>query len=150
MFHITEVGLEREQPEERAQEVLPFGGPGHRFHMQRVQGKERGHGAALPERPRHRPEDNEEEQGVGGVQKEAHQVVPPCVQTEELDVGHVHEPGERVPVVDVGGGKGPDEAVYGQPLPDDRIVGDVVIVVEDDQRQNRDGSADQDRPAEGG
>ena len=161
MFHVAEVEPERDEPEERAQEILAFGRPGHRFHMERVQSEECRHGSALPEGSGHRPEDEKEEQGVYGVQKEAHQVVAPRVQAEELNVGHVRQPRERVPVVDVGGGKGPHEAVHGQPPPDDRVIGDIVVVVEadeavidhravDDQRQTHDNGADQNRPAEGG
>ena len=160
MPHVAEVEPEREQPEERAQEILAFGRPGHRFHVQRVQREERRHGAALPEAPSFR-RSKKRIRAFTVCKRRPTRWWPPGVQTEKLNVDHMRQPGERVPVVDVGGGKGPDKAVQGQPPPDDRIIGDIVVVIEadeavidhpavDDQRQNRDNGADQKRPAEVG
>ena len=52
---VPRIRPEREHEKERAQHILAFGQPGHGFHMQRMQGKERGHEGAAPKRPGHPP-----------------------------------------------------------------------------------------------
>ena len=68
-----------------------------------------GHSAAVED-----PQQDEQEHGVRGVKGDAHAVMPRRVETEELDVGHVREPGQRVPVVGVGGGERPRHAPRGE------------------------------------
>jgi hypothetical protein len=61
------------------------------------------------------PEQQQREQRVGRVQKNVDQVRPCRAGAEKLDVEHVGEPGERMPVRRLPRGEGPDEAVAGQP-----------------------------------
>ena len=48
-----------ENPEQRAERVLPLGRPGHRLHAQGVNGEQRRHHRAGPKRPRHRADGQE-------------------------------------------------------------------------------------------
>src|SRR3989338_7471899 len=54
------------------------------------------------------------------------------VQSVERDIGHVGEPGERMPIVRVGGRPRPEEPFQGQPFPDMWIFGHIrwVVVVD--------------------
>jgi len=74
-----------------------------------------------------------EQEGVGCVQADAHEVVPAAPEPEELHVGHVGEPGERVPVGGVEGGERPCQAAPREALADDGIFCDVDGVVEEDE-----------------
>jgi hypothetical protein len=54
--NIAHVGHQGEQQEQRADEVLAFGNPGHRIHLQGMPGKERCHDGAPPEGTSHLPQ----------------------------------------------------------------------------------------------
>ena len=47
-FGVKDIRPEGEHPKEAAEQILPFGNPGHGFHVQRVQGEEGRHKRALP------------------------------------------------------------------------------------------------------
>ncbi len=49
--HPADVGEEREQPEERGEDVLAFRHPGHGLHVERVHREERSHRGASPDEP---------------------------------------------------------------------------------------------------
>ncbi len=72
--HITDIGSERQHEKKRAQNVLALGDPGHRLHVQRMNGKHRRHKRAAPQEPRHPPQHQKEqdrrcrvEQDIGEV-----------------------------------------------------------------------------------
>ena len=52
-----------------------------------------------------------------GVQQHVHEVVAARVEPEQLDVEHVREPGQRVPVAHVERRERPDHPAPGEPPP---------------------------------
>ena len=132
---VGRVDEEREQPEQRRQHVLPLRHPGDRFHVGGVHGEEGGDEGAAPGRAGHAPEHQEDEDRVPGVEHSVHEVVRPGREPEELHVEHVGEPGERVPVEGVQRGEGPGHPLPGEPGPHDRVLGHVLVVVEEQERE---------------
>src|SRR5438132_133275 len=98
--------------------------------MQRVEGKQSGNEGAAPQCASHSVEREKEEEGICDVEKEADQVMSARVQAEELDVEHVGEPSQRMPVCRVPSLKGPQHPSPVQTLPDDGIGDDIVGVVQ--------------------
>ena len=134
--HAAEVGERGQEAEQRAEEVLALSHPGHRLDVQRVHGEERRHGRAAPGGPGRRPQELEQEQGVREVEERAHQMVATGVEAEELDVEHVREPGEGVPVEGVEA-EGPADPVGAEPPQHLGVVGQVLRVVDVDEGEGR-------------
>ncbi len=86
------------EAEEGAQEILALDDPGHRLHAQRVDGEEQRACEGVRARETQALEKRQHEQRVGRVPGRVLQLVPGGTQTEEPDIQHVREPGQRVPV----------------------------------------------------
>ena len=92
---------------------------------------------------------HQEQDGVGRVEPDAHQMVPPRPEPEQLGVEHVREPGQRVPVPGVVA-EGPAESFPGEAAGHLRVVEDVrVVVVPDEFVAERSGRRRRRRPARG-
>ena len=98
--------------------------------MHRKQG---GHGGGTPHGAGHFRQDRKQQQGVRHVQQEVHEVVHGRVQAEALHVGHVRQPGERMPIALVKGGQRPAHVFPGQPAEDMAVLRDVRGIVEKDK-----------------
>ena len=131
IFCVTQ---KREQREERAQNVFAFGNPRDRFDVQRMPREQRGDEGAWPDFSRQPEQKREKQRRVHRVKQDADEVVCAGIQAEELAVGHVRNPGERMPVAGVKGGERPAEVRPVQAVFDERIFGDVVGVVIVDKR----------------
>ena len=97
-----------------------------------MDGENRRHPRAGPERSRHPPQRQEQDDRGGGVQEHVGQVVATGLQSVEIAVQHVREPGQRVPVERLVRGDCPGDCLTGQAVLDVCVVEDVVIVVEVD------------------
>ena len=75
----------------------------------------------------------EKKQGVRDMDQHVHEQVPAGIQTKELAVQHMREPGERMPVGGVKRGEGPGNSVQRQAAGDHGIVPDVKRVIEIDE-----------------
>ena len=130
-FHVARVGPHRQQPEERAQQILALRHPRHRVHLQRMQGEQRRQDRAPPKRPRHPPEHQEDQDRIERVKQQVDQVMARRLQPEQLAVQHVGNPGQRMPVglLAVQPSKGPTQALPRQPGLNLRIVGDIIRIV---------------------
>jgi hypothetical protein len=73
------------------------------------------------------------QQGVGGVQEQAGEMMPAGVEAEQLAVQHVTEKGERMPVVVNLGAQGIAQAGEGHAGLHDGVGGDEVGVVVSDE-----------------
>ena len=71
------------------------------------------------------------------MQHEIGEVVTSGVESEQLDVFHVGQPRDRVPIGRIERGEGPRDAVFCQPVLDVLVGGDVhvVVVVQESVRQ---------------
>jgi hypothetical protein len=94
-----------------------------------MEGKERGHERAPPERARGPAQQQEEEHAIQRVECQAAPVVCSGIHPEELDVEHVREPGRRVPVAGLQRREGPPRAFQGQPGLHARVLAHVQVVV---------------------
>ena len=91
-----------------------------------MDGEQGRHEGAGPEIAGHLPQDQEEENGAGGVQQDIGQVVSAgVIQSVELAVQHVGEPSQRVPVGGMEVCKGPDDSLGGETACNLRILVDV-------------------------
>src|ERR1035437_2209509 len=97
--------------------------------MERVDSKEEGDESASPSRRGQAPENQEDQDGIGGMNEQAAEVVPPGVQTKYLAVQHVRQPGERVPVAHFRAAKGPLHARPGEASAHVAVVGDIEVVI---------------------
>ena len=128
--HVDQIGPEGQEEEQPAQDVLALRDPGHRFHVQGMELEERGHERAPEERARHPQEQAEEEERVDDVKHRARQMVRAGVEAEELDVEHVREPRQGMPVPGVSGGQRPRYGSSVQPARHCGVLADVLGVVE--------------------
>jgi hypothetical protein len=94
-----------------------------------VEAEQRGDERAPPRRAGHDVEQHEDERRVGGVQDDARRVVPGRGVAEELPVEHVGHPRDRMPVRHVARGPGPADRCSIQTSPNERVLGDVLVVV---------------------
>ena len=123
------VGAQRHQPEERAEDVLALGDPGHGLHVQRVDGEQRGCGQARAGGAGG-PLQQEEEQGRGQrVEDDARRVMSGGLEPGELAVEQVGEPGDRMPVQGFGRRECPGHVLARQALGDARVLRHVHPVV---------------------
>ena len=88
-----------------------------------MDGKEGRHEGAGPEIAGHLPQDQEQQDGAGGVQQDIGQVVPAgVIQAVELAIQHVGEPGQRVPVAGMKVRKGPGDPLGSETACDLRVI----------------------------
>src|SRR5439155_21336945 len=105
---IFDIRPQAQEPEESAQDIFAFGDPRHRFNVEGVQGEERSYESAAPKGARHLLEEEKQDQSVGQVEEEVDQVMGAGTQAEKLDVKHVGDPGQGVPIRRVRRGESPD------------------------------------------
>ena len=79
--------------------------------MEGMQRKKPCHKGALPESVCHATENQKEQEGVGYMEEDIDQMMPPRPQSEYLTVQHVRKPCQRVPVMGMRFGKGPGYAL---------------------------------------
>src|ERR1039458_3831842 len=158
-FNVPGIRPNRQQEEERAEDVLALGSPSHRFDVQRMQGKQCRHQGTSPQRAGHAPQQQEEHKGISDVKAHTHQVGSSGLEAEELTVQHMGKPGQRMPVAGVAGLKGPNNILPLQPALNMRILRDIIRVViidkglpcdrhEDSQRGHGERQADKTRAAQ--
>ena len=132
-LRVARVRPQRQHEEESAEDVFAFGDPGDGFDVQRVQGEEGGDGGAAAGAAGHAGEGEEEQQRAEAMDQEADQVMAGGVEAEKLDVQHVGEPGERMPVALVAGRERPGDGGPGQPALNGWVFINVGLVVAIDE-----------------
>src|SRR5208282_1037882 len=78
----------------------------------------------------HSPQQYKEQTSRDSVQHEIRGVVPPGIETKELAIDHVRNPGHRMPVERVGSQKGPQYAAESQAAQHKRILINIIGIVE--------------------
>ena len=157
-FDVEDVRPHGEQPEQGGQDILPFGHPGHGLHVEGMQREERRHESARPEGLGHAAEDEKKEEGVGDVKKNVHQVMPPRIQSQKLDIQHVGKPRHGMPIGRMAGGQCPFQAFHRKSRLDMGVFGYVQVIIvidelmgshlpEDGQGHNGQDDADRQGPA---
>ena len=132
---IPKVGAHRQQPEQRAEHILPLRHPRHRLHVQRMH-REQGRDERAPPQPsRHPPQDQEQQRRVRQVEQHVHPVMPPGVQAEQLHVGHVRNPGQGMPVRRFERRERPGNTLLRQASLDVKIFPDILTVIVVDERK---------------
>src|SRR6185503_13710427 len=134
-LRIAYVGAGGEQPKRPAQQILSFSDPCDAFDLQRVYRPECCHQRAGPHRPGHAPDDAEQEQHIDHVEEQAHEVVRPGFQAEQLAIHHVAHPGERMPVSELAAklAKRPGQPVRRETPLDAQVLRHVIgIIVENE------------------
>jgi hypothetical protein len=74
-------------------------------------------------------ENQKEQQGVCYMKNEIHQVVPPRTHSEELNIQHVGEPRQGMPVTGMTRREGPFKTFHGQTGLYLRVLGDIHIII---------------------
>jgi hypothetical protein len=119
-----------EESEAGAKDIFAFGNPGNGFNVDGVQSEEGGNKGAAPVRAGHLLEQAKEQQRVEGVEKKIGGMVSGGVEAVELAIEHVGEPGQRMPVAGVAGGKSPTPALQAETALDHEVLSHIVRVVE--------------------
>ena len=101
--------------------------------MERVQGEQGGNDGATPDCARHAAEQHEEQDGVGGVEQQARQVVAARAQAEQLAVQQEGQPGQRMPEARIQGCERPAKVSPGQALLDMGVLVNIDIVIKGDK-----------------
>jgi len=130
---IPDIEPQGPEHEKGAEDILSFGHPGHRFHVQGMKGEEKCNGGALPDRRRHPVQDEKEQERIGRVKEKTHPVMAPRVHSEEGHVQQVGNPRDRVPVAGMGRDEGPGETSRREPPSDMRVLRDVLFIIEIDE-----------------
>jgi hypothetical protein len=107
LFDVSHIRAQGEQPKEGAEDIFAFGDPGDRFDVQGMQGKESGDQRTQPELRGQAVQEEQEKQGVGNMEQHTGQVVAGGIESVELAVEHVGEPGQGVPIVGIDRGECP-------------------------------------------
>ena len=127
---VASVAPEGQEGEQRAQDVLARGDSRHRFHMQRMQGEQRGHDGAAPSGTREGLQGQEQhDRAGGGVEQKVAEVESAGRAAMDRGVHQVGEPDQRLPESGLEGGEGPLDAVWAEPPQHPRVAGDVTVVV---------------------
>src|SRR5438105_14252278 len=101
--------------------------------MQRMKSEQSCNGCTSPSGASRLFEKKEKEQCISDMEDHIHEQVAACVQTEDLTVNHVSNPGDRMPVGSMKGRECPDQAVEGNAGVNHVIVANVDIVVQADK-----------------
>ena len=104
--------------------------------MEREQGCDQG---AAPEGAGHLAENQEEQEGGGKVESEVGEMMSGRLQSVELGIQHVREPGDRMPVGRVAGAESPVQAIEREAGLHPGIPGYVGGVVQGDEIAPGDG-----------
>src|SRR3954471_5977140 len=91
--------------------------------------KKRCYQRSRPERAGHLPEKEEQQDCVEGVDENAGEMMPPRIQTVELAIDHVRDPGEGMPVRRMEMGESPKNAFESQAARDLGVLRHVFEVV---------------------
>ncbi len=145
---VARVCQQGQHEEEAAEHVLALGNPRYGLDPERVQCEERGDQRRGPERPGEGAQREEEEERVRDVESRVHGVVRAGPDPEELDVRHVGEPGEGMPVGDVQARQRPGGPPDREAFAHDRVLVGVAVVVADDEVVTGDGQIEE-RTGEG-
>ncbi len=123
--------------------------------MERMEREKRRHKSATPECPGHPVKDQKEQERAGDMEEDIDEMHAARVDAEQVDVQHVGEPGQRMPVARINGCEGPLGAVdrqSGQNMP---VFNNVHFVVEIDKievidlPEDREGHNSQDKADNG-
>ena len=98
-----------------------------------MQGEERRDDRASPPGSGDSFEKQEKKQGVRNMNERVHEQMPTGIETKELAVEHMREPGERMPVRGVKSSESPGNPFQRQAAADHGIVPDVKIVIQADE-----------------
>ena len=90
---ISVVGMHGEQKEQHAEDILALRCPGNRLHIDRVQGKQRGHQKTWPARSGRPEQEQEKKNRIRRVQQEIGVVMASRIQVKELVVQGMRKPG---------------------------------------------------------
>ncbi len=93
--YVAGVRADGRKPEASAQYVLAFGDPGDRFHVQRVDRKQRSHQRAPPHGAGHGVQHRQQEERAGDVEPEVHQMRTAGRRAEQLGVELMRHPRQR-------------------------------------------------------
>ena len=85
-LRVSHIHQQREHPEQRAQHVLAPGDPRDRLDMERVQGEQGGDKGAAPGGAGQAAEQHEQQEGIGGVEQQAGQVVAGRAHPKQLTI----------------------------------------------------------------
>ncbi len=116
-----------------------------------MQRKERGDDGAAPEKAGGGAEQVKKKNDIERMKRKAGGMMSGGMQAEELDVGHVGDPGERMPVGHDGGAERPDDVVEREAGLQKAILGNVAVVVVIDETVGeggpvgKDGDRDQEK-----
>ena len=92
-FRIPRVRPQGEEEEEGAEDIFALGNPGDGFDVQGVQGEQGGDQSARPDGTGELAEQPEQQEAIGKMQGQIHQMVACGMNAKELAIGHVREPG---------------------------------------------------------
>ena len=137
-FRVAHVSPQRQQSEQRAQDVLPLRNPGHRFHRQRVPAEQARDYEARPAPARDPQQQCEEKAGIGDVQQQVGHMMAPRPQTVQLAIQHVGEQRHRMPIGGFSLPQRPAETGPRNPSLDVLVLGHVSRVVKVDEVIPRD------------
>ncbi|MCG6537591.1 MAG: hypothetical protein L7F78_23480, partial [Syntrophales bacterium LBB04] len=125
---VAKVGVKAEHEKKPGEHVLALGDPGHGFHVQGMDGEERGGQGRRPNPAGHAEKDQEEQGRVQGVEQEVDQVVAEGAWAEQKPVGKQGQGGQGVEVGELGGSEGLGQGL-GKGRGVDRVLGDGLVVV---------------------
>ena len=98
--------------------------------MERVQCKEAGHNRTPPNSAGPLLQNKKQQQRVGCMEQKIDKVMAERPQAKELDIQHMREPGQWMPIAGVASLESPKEIVPGQSAVHMRIHRDVAVVVQ--------------------
>src|SRR5258708_7337936 len=103
--------------------------------MQRMQRKDERHEYALPQPPGHALQQREQQRGADRMNQHIDEMMPACVEPEQLKIQHVRKPGHRKPVRCVASRERPNNPAPADPVPYRRIVQQPLTVVKTEKRE---------------
>ena len=124
-----DIGIQRRQEKEGAQNGLSFRNPGHRFHVDGMDGEKKGDDGGFIRSAGHPQQEKKQKQRIQNMDRQIHHEVVAGLQTEKLAVDHVGNPGERVPVGYAREGKSPPEVWQSQSCVDMGVFSDIFVIV---------------------
>ncbi len=121
------------EKKEGAEDVLALGDPGNGFHVQRMEGEERGDEKTGADAASNPCEDKKQHGGVQSVDEDAYEMMTGRIQGEKLIVEGVGKPRDWVPIGGGGCGEGPSDGGPTQAAADVRVAGDIYTIVPKDE-----------------
>jgi hypothetical protein len=120
----------RKDPEKRTQDIFALGDPRNGFDVKRMDSEQRSNHCAFAKAAGHPIDSTEQQQAIRDMENDTRYMMSACAQSIQLDVEHMRNPCERMPISRCASGERPLDTIPRDTPQDVCIFDDILSVVQ--------------------